>query len=154
MIAAASVSVTLGEGLARRFDDTDPSHVDALTKDEGITGTSRLRGGALRFDEDGCSVFRTEMIALLCLPLACITTPSHPAVALTTRGAVEAFRSGLNMEALSLPEFLVRADPLEPGEAFLPAHSLIYEAGTYPSKTKRRAARGDLAGAVFTLQEK
>jgi len=153
MIAAASASVTLGEGLARRFDDSDPSHVDALTKEEGITGTSRLRGGALRFDEDGCSVFRTEVIEALYLPLACITTPIYSAIALTTRGEVEAFRSGLALDEGSPPEFLVRADPLEPGEAFMPAHSLIFENGTYPSKTKRRAALGDLAGAVFILLE-
>jgi len=151
--AGASVSLIVGEAerLLRRFNDEDPSHADAITVDEGSAGVRKLRGGALRFDDDGCSVFRHEVLIGLALSASAITHPPFTAIAVTSRSEVEGFRSGLAVDPVDAPEFSVKADPLEPGAPYDPAHTLIYAERTYPSKTKRRAAISDLAGTAFTL---
>lgn len=144
--AEISVKVDSDERFVRRFDDSDPSHADTITVDEG-TGQRRLRGGALRFHDDGCSVYRVRTLDALSLPVTCIVTQRHSAIACTTRAAVETFRPGPDA-----PEFLLRSDPLEPGEIYDPAHSLICETAEFVSKTKRRTAIADLARTAFTIR--
>ncbi|TQK19098.1 hypothetical protein FBY40_1589 [Microbacterium sp. SLBN-154] len=137
------------EEILRRFNDQDPSHYDTVVRDEG-DGTRKLKGGALRWDDDGCSVYRSRILLILGLPKDCIATDAHPAVARTSRALIESFTSGLADTAVR-PEFAVVADPLEPGEPYDPAHTLIQPMAEYPSKTKRRTAANDLARSAFSL---
>lgn len=133
--------------LWRRFDATDPAHFDSVTLDEG-TGARHLKGGALRFDEDGCSVYRGDVLESMNLSPSSITTERHSALARATRAEIEAFRSPLADE----PEkqaFGVKPDPLEPEPAYNPAHTLVQHLLGYVSNSKRRQAQGELARRVF-----
>lgn len=136
------------EVLWRRFDDRDPAHFDSLSVDEE-SGASRLKGGALRFDNDGCSVFRERVIVQLGLRPGAIATRQYSALAAATCGEIDGFHSGLATDGE--PEFRVAADPLETPPPYNPAHTLIEHHGAYASKTKRRQAIHQLARRVFRI---
>ena len=143
------LTIGLDARLVRRFNDQDPSHVSNVLTDEGAGIVRRLRGRALRFDDDGCSVYRVAVIEELGLAVESIAIGSYTALAYSTRGLIEEFRSGHAAE--TEPEFAVYADPVPPGEPHDPAHASIRSEASYPSNTKRRAAIDALAGAAFTI---
>lgn len=136
------------EHLARRFDPSDPSHVDNIAYDEG-TGTRHLRAGALRFDEDGCSVFRIEQLQAQGLTMYAIITDVHRGLATTSVARITDFDSGLGSGGR---EFDVSASPLSPPPEYAPAHaSITHDVTLYSSKTKCRQARRDLASRAFDV---
>lgn len=137
--------------LWRRFDATDPAHFDSTIWDEG-SGVRHLKGGALRFDADGCSVYRGDVLGSLGLTPASITTESHSALAHANRADIEAFRSPLS-SAPSQQAFRVVPDPLEPEPPYNPAHTLVQHLLDYASNSKRRRAQGELARSVFVYVE-
>ncbi|NLP84167.1 hypothetical protein HF576_09915 [Microbacterium sp. CFH 90308] len=134
----------------RRFDTRDPAHYDNNTIDES-SGASRLKGGALRFDDDGCSVFREDVLRSLGLAPISILSRQHSGLAYAACSAINGFESGMAND--SNQEFMVVGDPLEPEPAYNPAHTLITHPGEYASKTKRRQAIHQLARRVFKTIE-
>lgn len=132
----------------RRFDERDPAHYDNLSVDEQ-SGESRLKGHALRFDDDGCSVFRERVIVELGLRPGAIATRQYSALAAAKCCEVDQFESGLATEIGQ--EFRVVPDRLDPPPPFNPAHTLIEHHGVYGSKTKRRQAIHQLARRVFRV---
>lgn len=134
----------------RRFDATNPAHFDTVVVDEG-TGVRHLKGGALRFDEDGCSVFRGDVLESLGLEPLAIASPPHTSLAHATRNGVESFTTGF-AEDPSARAFNVVADPLFPDPKYNPAHALIQHLLVYTSNTKRRRAEGELARVVFKFE--
>lgn len=136
--------------LWRRFDATDPAHFDTIVVDEG-TGVKHLKGGALRFDDDGCSVFSGGVLESLGLTPDSIRTPLHSALASATRREVEAFSTAYATEP-GARAFEVLAAPLQPAPEYAPAHALIRHLLDYASNTKRRRAEGDLARQVFVFR--
>lgn len=130
----------------RRFDPGDPSHV---ARDEG-TGGLRLRGGALRFDDDGCSVYRIAVLDDLGLGISVTKTEQHRGLAVARAENIRTVYSGLTSE---VPEFDVSASPHDPPPVYEPAHSSLLSCGTYESKSKMRRARDDLAAQAFDVVE-
>lgn len=134
----------------RRFDATNPAHFDTIVVDEG-TGARHLKGGALRFDDDGCSVFRGDVLESLGLEPQAIASPPHTSLAYASRSNIESFTTGFAEEA-SAKAFKVAADPLSPDPVYNPAHALIQHLLVYPSNTKRRRAEGELARVIFKFE--
>lgn len=147
MTSSATLSLADDEELARRFNPEDPSHAENLAHDEG-TGALRLRGGALRFDDDGLSVYRVRELEGLALNVHAILTPRHPGLARATAAGVRAVVSGFADVA---PEFDVHASPLTPPPDYSPAHASIKMAATYESKSRRRQAINALAAQAFEI---
>lgn len=147
MASVATTPLLDGEELVRRFNPDDPSHVDNLARDEG-NGEVRLRGGALRFDLDGCSVYRIEVLATSGLSMRDVATPEYSALATTRAEQVRAVRSGF---VGSAHEFEVHASPLAPPPEHNPAHASIVQVAIYPSNSKRRQAVDALAARAFEV---
>lgn len=144
--SAAAPALNAQEKVWRRFDLRDPAHFDNVTVDES-SGVERLKGGALRFDHDGCSVYIESVLRRINLAPMSIGSRQYAGLAYAIVAEVAAFSSGLS-EAEG-QEFGVVPDPLEPDPPYNPAHALITEHGAYASNSKRRQARNQLARRVF-----
>ena len=75
------------------------------------TGKPWLRQGALQFDDDGCSVYRTSVLDAMSLPWSAVKEPQYGSLAHSTAGAVRTFRSDFADEPVA-GEFDVIPDPL------------------------------------------
>lgn len=97
--------VTPHELLLRRYSPTNPNHV---TRDEG-NGDLVLNWSALEFDEDGCSVYREEILVNDGLSRAAILEGPYTGIAITTAARVEQFT--YTTGTTTVPPFVVVASP-------------------------------------------
>jgi hypothetical protein len=128
---------------------------DIAVVDEGAEPTKSLKGGALRFDEDGCSVSRDAILSAANVSRsALLSPPKYTWIASSTKAEIEGHvqRDAAGDE---YAPFVVVPDPFpagfeEPKDA---SHALIQMARDYSSNTKKRLSIDTLAKQVFTAPQ-
>ena len=143
------------ETILRRFDPgrtEDPKH---MLFDESI-GSWSLAAGALRFDNDGCSVFREGALRSANLDAQSIVgTGSQTGIAEATKEEVDQYTH--SSQSGDCQPFEVIASPVDDlNDGFegrlMKAHaSLVYRESTLSNNQKKRAASG-LAKRVFRIR--
>lgn len=144
----ADEPLTDDEILLRRFSPTNPNQV---LKDEG-TGRYVLNFAGLRFDEDGCSVHREEVMAELGMQREdVVVDDQHTGIAIGSKGAVElyAFDGTAGPVHPFRAEASPRTDP--PPHRLDRAHASIRDVECGLSARHVKRARGRMAKAAFTV---
>lgn len=136
-----------GEGLLRRFDDSNDDHWSAFAIDEG-DGSRRLKGGAFIWNPE-LSVVLTSVLDRLGIAYEEVAAEPYMGLAFACAESVTAFRSGSALTD-ETPEFEVVADPQAPPPHWKEAHGLVRQAGVYSSKGRAREACRELVRRVFT----
>lgn len=142
--------VSQNELLLRRYSPTNPDHI---TTDEG-TGKAVLNWSALEFDEDGCSVYREELLLEDGLNRDAILDPPYVGIATTTAAEVERF--SVQTGAVTVQPFYVVASPrTEPPPVPTDrAHASIRVAEGHGLSTRKLdKARRRLGRHAFTIVE-
>lgn len=132
-------SVADADTLLRRiatYGDTNMMVVD------DATGETRISSGAFKLDEDGCSVYRSAVLATHGLDARAVVRAPQNAVVAVTAATVRSVSLG------------VRPDPNPPegdGHPRDEAHALIVNARSLGKNPLRRALRDLAASATFVV---
>jgi len=143
------------EGLLRKFDPSRPPSSAHIVIDEGAEPLCYvLTAGAIRLQDDGCSVSREQILAEFDLTYMTLVEGTNTGIARTTKGQIDGFvrsNGGTDHRPFKAIESPIVRGPEEEVQPTDLAHASIVSVECGLSKTQCKIAVRDLAKTAFDL---